>query len=58
MSIEPEYDEYVPGPHEHPMDNPPVINGVLQPHKYEYGGYEVMGDCGRCGHVKESEIHA
>lgn len=30
---------------------------VVPPHVYRYGGFEVMGDCGICGHMKDDPIH-
>lgn len=29
----------------------------VQKHVYEYGGFEVQGDCGVCGHVEDDPIH-
>lgn len=29
----------------------------VEVHEYEYGGWEVMGDCGKCGHVRDSLVH-
>ena len=29
----------------------------LPHHAYEYGGFEVMADCGFCGHVESADIH-
>lgn len=29
----------------------------VEPHVYQYGGFEVMGDCRVCGHVQEDPIH-
>lgn len=31
--------------------------GRIEPHEYVYGGFEVFGDCGKCGHVKDDPIH-
>ena len=29
----------------------------VERHEYQYGGFEVMGDCGVCGHTQDSPIH-
>lgn len=29
----------------------------IQKHVYEYGGFEVMGDCGICGAVESDSVH-
>jgi hypothetical protein len=29
----------------------------IEKHVYEYGGFEVMGDCQVCGHIAEDDIH-
>lgn len=29
----------------------------IEPHEWVYGGFEVMGDCGKCGRVPDDPIH-